>query len=208
MTSTAPELRVGGIVLCGGQSTRMGRPKAWLPVGEELMLPRVVRIISEAVAPIVVVAAPGQDLPPVAGAVLTVRDARPGRGPLEGLAAGLRALKGRADAAFVSSCDVPLLRPSFVRRMIELLGNDQIAVPFIEGRRHPLAGVYRLDVLAEVEKLLAGDRLRVMDLFRSETTRLVTDQELWEVDPTLRSLQNVNTAEEYAAALAARELRS
>ena len=45
-------LRVGGIVLCGGQSKRMGRPKAWLPVGEELMLPRVVRLLGEAVGTI------------------------------------------------------------------------------------------------------------------------------------------------------------
>ena len=47
---------VGGIVLCGGQSRRMGRPKAWLPFAGETMLARVVRLLSEAVSPIVVVA--------------------------------------------------------------------------------------------------------------------------------------------------------
>ncbi|MBI1832706.1 MAG: NTP transferase domain-containing protein, partial [Planctomycetes bacterium] len=54
--------REAGIVLCGGESKRMGRPKAWLPMGAELMLPRVVRLLRETVSPIVVVAAPGQDL--------------------------------------------------------------------------------------------------------------------------------------------------
>ena len=54
-------LSIGGIVLCGGESRRMGRPKAWLPFGDELMLQRVVRILGEVVNPIVVVAAPGQD---------------------------------------------------------------------------------------------------------------------------------------------------
>src|SRR5207244_1312935 len=108
-------LRVGGIVLCGGQSKRMGRPKAWLQFGGELMLPRVVRILSETVAPIVVVAAPEQDVPPGPPEVRIVRDEERGRGPLQGLAAGLDALRGLADAAYLSSCDVPFLRPAFVR---------------------------------------------------------------------------------------------
>ena len=51
-------MTVGGIVLCGGQSKRMGRPKAWLPFAGELMLPRVVRLLRTSVEPVVVVAAP------------------------------------------------------------------------------------------------------------------------------------------------------
>src|SRR3954471_1186321 len=73
---------VAGIVLCGGQSSRMGRPKAWLPFAGEIMLPRVVSLLGEAVAPIVVVAAPGQDVPPLPPAVEVVRDPERGRGPL------------------------------------------------------------------------------------------------------------------------------
>ena len=59
---------VGGIVLCGGQSSRMGRPKALLPFGPEVMLERVVRILSAVARPIVVVAAPDQELPPLPAA--------------------------------------------------------------------------------------------------------------------------------------------
>src|SRR5688500_6745473 len=104
MSSTS--LTVGGLILCGGESKRMGQPKAWLPFGPELMLQCVVRLVGEAVAPIIVVAAPGQDLPPLSeadGCVWVLRDEVKGRGPLEGLAAGLAALRGRADAAYVSS---------------------------------------------------------------------------------------------------------
>src|SRR5262245_9059490 len=121
--------RVGGIVLCGGRSSRMGRPKAWLPFRGEFMLPRVVRILGEVVAPIVVVAAPGQDVPPLPSGIEIVRDPEEGRGPLQGLAAGLAALSERVDAAYLSSCDVPFLRPTFVCRMIDLLGDNSICVP-------------------------------------------------------------------------------
>ncbi len=78
-------MQVGGVVLCGGQSRRMGRAKAWLPFGTEIMLPRVVRLLGEAVSPIVVVAAPEQDLPPLPDDVRVVRDEEKGRGPLQGL---------------------------------------------------------------------------------------------------------------------------
>src|SRR5436190_16295070 len=121
--------RTGGIVLCGGRSSRMGRPKAWLPFGDELMLPRVVRLLGEVVRPIVVVAAPDQDVPPLPPDIAIVRDEEKGRGPLQGLKAGLEALRGKADAAYLSSCDVPLLLPAFVRRLVELLDEQQICVP-------------------------------------------------------------------------------
>src|SRR5437763_13722434 len=97
-------VRTAGVVVCGGQASRMGRPKAWLPFGGELMLPRVVRLLGEVVAPLVVVAAPGQDVPPLPPGVEMVRDPERGRGPLQGLAAGLEALRGRAEAAYLSSC--------------------------------------------------------------------------------------------------------
>src|SRR5437764_5768651 len=93
-----------GIVLCGGQSSRMGRPKAWLPFVGETMLGREVRLLGTVVSPVVVVAAPDQEVPPLPSGVLVVRDPQRGRGPLQGLAAGLEALTGLAGAAYLSSC--------------------------------------------------------------------------------------------------------
>jgi molybdopterin-guanine dinucleotide biosynthesis protein A len=179
----------------------MGQPKAWLPFAGELMLPRVVRLLGEAVAPLAVVAAPGQDLPPLPPGVAVVRDSEPGRGPLQGLAAGLAALRDRADAAYLSSCDVPFLRPAFVRRLIDLLGECSICVPDAGGYRHPLAAVYRVEVAAVAERLLAEGRSRPADLFAAVPTRVVTADELTDVDATLQTLRNLNTAAEYEAAL-------
>jgi molybdopterin-guanine dinucleotide biosynthesis protein A len=179
----------------------MGRPKAWLPFAGEVMLPRVVRLLSAAVQPVVVVAAPEQELPPVPAEVPVVRDEEKGRGPLQGLAAGLAALQGQAEAAYLSSCDVPFLRPAFVRRLVELFGDHAICVPHVDDYHHPLAAVYRLDVLPEVEKLLRQDRLRPVFLFQAVPTRVVNAAELRDVDPDLRTLRNLNTPEEYEAAL-------
>ena len=213
--ASPPPIRFGGIVLAGGRSTRMGRPKAWLPVGARTMLETVVGAIAAglraaagakasnivaapvAAAPIVVVGAPGQDLPAAGEPVLRVDDDIEGEGPLRGMAAGFAALQGRADAAFVSSCDVPLLRPAFVARMLALLGENDIAVPVVEGLHHPLAAVYRIEVLETVRDLLAREKRRPFFLFERHRTRLVTAADLEAADPRLDSLKNFNTTTEY-----------
>ena len=192
-----------GIVLAGGKSTRMGVPKATLSFGPETMLQRVVRLLGTAVSPIVVVAARGQDLPVLPSSAIVTRDERDARGPLEGLRAGLTALPKTADAAYVTSCDVPLLVPAFVARMIDLLGDHDIAVMEIDGFPHPLSAIYRRDTLPHVEALLASDRLRPVFLFDAVRTRRVKPEEMTVVDPELRTLRNLNTQEDYRAALAA-----
>jgi molybdopterin-guanine dinucleotide biosynthesis protein A len=191
---------IAGIVLCGGQSTRMGRPKAWLRFGDEFMLPRVVRLMSAIVSPIVVVASPGQDLPPLPADVILAHDPQPGKGPLQGLAAGLSALSADTDAAYVSSCDVPLLRPAFARRIIDLLGDFDACVPRIGEHLHPLAAVYRSGILTTADGQIAAGNLRLGDLFNLVKTRYVTADELTDIDPDLSSLRNVNTPADLAAA--------
>src|SRR5688500_14580477 len=106
----------------------MGVPKASLPFGTETMLQRVVRLLGTVASPIVVVAARDQSLPPLPDEISITRDEREAKGPLEGIRAGLRALPESIDAAYITSCDVPLLVPAFVERMIDLMADLAIAV--------------------------------------------------------------------------------
>lgn len=179
----------------------MGTPKATLPFGGEAMLQRVVRLLGTVVSPIVAVAARDQALPPLPDSVSITRDEREAKGPLEGIRAGLSALPPSIDGAYITSCDVPLLMPAFVERMIELLGDHDVAVMEIDGFAHPLSAVYRRDVLPHVESLLAADRLRPVFLFNAVRTRRVEPGEMRAVDPDLRTLRNLNTPEDYRAAL-------
>lgn len=197
-----PESRaVGGIVLCGGKSSRMGRPKAWLPFGQEVMLQRVVRILSGVVSPIVVVAAKGQDLPELPAGVEIARDEHEALGPLAGLAAGLEALQGRVEFAYASSCDVPLLDPAFVARIIAAVDDHDLVIPRDGEHHHPLAAVYRTTLAATVRELIATNRLRPFFLVERSRARELDVAELRAADPQLWSLRNINTPAEYAAAL-------
>ncbi len=180
----------------------MGSDKATLPFGGEPMLVRVVRLLAEVVEPIVVVRAAGQQLPELPAGVIIAQDRRASRGPLEGLQAGLLAGGRGADAYYATSCDVPLLVPAFVRRMIELWRGHDVAVA-VEGRfHHPLAAVYAARVASEIRLLLDEDRLRPVFLFDRVDTRRVEVDALREVDPELHSLMNLNRHEDYLAALA------
>jgi molybdenum cofactor guanylyltransferase len=203
MTAAGPEHRrgAGGIVLAGGKSTRMGMSKALLPFGPETMLQRVVRILNDVVAPIVAVAAAEQELPELPREVIVTRDEREGRGPLEGLRAGLKALPEHVDAAYVTSCDVPLLVPGFVRQMLDLARGYDVTVMEIDGFTHPLSAVYRRAALPYIEELLAHDRLRPVFLFEAVRTRRVSREEIT-ADPDLTTLRNLNTREDYEQALA------
>jgi molybdenum cofactor guanylyltransferase len=194
-------ITTGGIVLCGGKSTRMGSPKALLPFGSETMLQRVVRLLGSVVTPIVVVSARDQAVPMLPGYARIVRDEQEGRGPLEGLRAGLKALPESVEAAYITGCDVPLLVPGFVRLMIDLLGDHDIAVMEIDGFTHPLSAVYRRSILPHVDALLADGRLRPAFLFDALKTRRVRPSEVASADPDLLTLRNLNTPEDYRDAL-------
>src|SRR4051794_11642805 len=197
-------MTLGAVVLCGGQSRRMGQPKAWLPFGPERLLQRVVRLVGTGIGdgPIVVVAAPGQEYPPLPDSVIVVRDPVGGRGPLQGLAAGLSALPGSVELAYASATDVPFLVPAWIGRLRELIGDHDLAIPLFDGHHHPLAALYRpATVLPAVDALLRADRLRPVFLIDSVRTRVVTAEELRDVDPGMETLRNLNTPDDYQRAL-------
>jgi molybdopterin-guanine dinucleotide biosynthesis protein A len=192
---------LAAVVLAGGRSRRMGRPKALLPFGHETMLERVVRKLSEVARPIVVVLAPQQPVPPLAAEVILARDDQEGQGPLCGLWAGLQALVGQADLAFVTGCDVPLLVPQVARALASRLGQADIVVP-VEGEQvHPLAAVYRVRVLPQLGELLAAGRRRPLDLIERVPSVRVPVEELKAVDPQLATFRNLNHPADYLAAL-------
>jgi len=192
----------GAIVVCGGQSRRMGTPKAWLAFGPEVLLQRVVRLVGQASSPIVVVAAPDQELPELPASVRIARDPISGRGPLQGLAAGLAALPDSVEFAYATATDVPFLAPAWIGRLCELIGDHDLAIPFADGYHHPLAALYRrATILPAIEALLNADRLRPFFLMESVRTRVVPAEEFAVVDPGLQTLRNLNTPEDYRTAL-------
>ncbi len=201
----------GGVVLAGGRSSRMGTPKAALEWHGSTLLRRTVGILARATdGPVVVVRASGQDLPALPKGAVVVDDPREGKGPVQGIAAGLAALRGEAETAFVTSTDLPFLHPAFVRRVLRVLGapgdGPDVALPVARGYQQPLAAAYRTGLAGLAERLVKEDRLRPAFLFaectvtRLDDATLLADPDLAARDPDLDSVLNVNTPEDYQAA--------
>jgi molybdopterin-guanine dinucleotide biosynthesis protein A len=200
-----------GVVLAGGRSSRMGRPKAALEWHGSTLLHRTTAVLARTVGgPVLVVAAPGQGLPELPPGIEVVADPVEGLGPMRGLATGLAALGGRAPAAFVCSTDLPFLHPALVGWVLRGFADPEteVVLPVARGYRQPMAAGYRTALAELVEKLLAEGDLRPGMLFRHcrvtqlDDDALLADPELARADPALDSLVNVNEPDDYAAALA------
>ena len=201
-----------GVVLAGGRSSRMGTPKAALEWHGSTLLGRTVAIVARAVnGPVVVVRAAGQDLPDLPKQATVVEDPRQGKGPVQGIAAGLAALSGQAEAAFVCSTDLPFLHPAFIRRVLRVLDErdeTDVALPVARGYPQPLAAAYRVSLAETAERLVKEDRLRPAFLFgecrveRLDDAALRQDPVLAALDPDLDSVLNVNEPADYRAARA------
>ena len=190
----------------------MGTPKAALEWHGSTLLRRTAGILARATGgPVVVVRAPGQELPGLPKGTVAADDPREGKGPVQGIAAGLAALRGRADIAFIASTDMPFLHPAYIRRVLRVLADSEttdVALPVARGYKQPLAAGYRVSLADIAERLVKEDRLRPAFLFEECTVEQLDDETLMRdpvlaaLDPGLDSVVNVNTPADYAAARA------
>lgn len=200
-----------GVVLAGGRSSRMGQPKASLEWHHSTLLYRTTALLRRTLnGPVVVVRAPGQTLPALPAGVELVEDPVEGLGPMQGVAAGLAAVRDRTTTAFVCSTDMPFLHPAFIRRVLRGLTDPDIdlVLPVARAFRQPLAAGYRTKLARLISDLIAEGNLRPGMLLEHctadlpEEEALLADRELAAHDPNLDSVVNVNTPEEYSAARA------
>ena len=185
------------VILTGGKSSRMGRPKALLPFGKEPLINHLVRRLQHNFNLIVVVAAPDQELPPLPAKV--VRDEVPYQGPVGGIYYGLTAAIGAG--AFVTSCDAAFLNLPLISFLTSQILNHDVVVPYWQGRFQPLHAVYRKSVVPLLKEQLERGELRPIFLYDKVRTRRVGEEEIRRFDPEGLSFFNMNEPDDYTQAL-------
>jgi len=182
VAAAAKPASLAGVVLGGGASLRAGRDKATKPVAAGLsdshppstVVERVVGILGQRCEPVFVVAAPGQALPELPARV--VRDDVRGVGPLLALARGLHAAaEAGAKWAFVCAVDAGVLSADLIdvlaARAVEV--DADIVLPW-DGGNHYLAAVYRTELAAQIDALVAaGERNLPALVDRVDSQRIV-----------------------------------
>jgi molybdenum cofactor guanylyltransferase len=185
------------VVLAGGKSSRMGRPKSLLLFDGEPLIVHIVRALKRMFAETVIVAAPDQELPDLP--VTLVRDEVAYQGPVGGIYYGLKAAGG--NFCFVTSCDVPFLNHALIAHFTSQISNYDVVVPFWEDRFQPLHAVYRTSVLVLLKEQLDRGELRPVYLFDKVKTCKIEETAIRRFDPEGLSFLNMNTPDDYQRAL-------
>jgi len=188
-------LPVTGVVLAGGASRRMGRDKAFLDLGGRPLIAHVLERMGEVCAETLIVA---NDIPRYAGlGVRVVPDVFPGVGVLGGLHAGLAA--AQHDLILAVGCDMPFLNPALLRAFVAWAeGYDVVALRRGE-QVETLHATYRRTCLGPMEEAIRSGQRRIISFFPQVRVRYVAPEDIFPLDPDLRSFRNVNTPEEWAA---------
>ena len=190
------KLRVTGVILAGGMSTRLGRDKAVEPLAGQPLIGRVLSMLSDVTDTSVVVVndeARGAEHPLPKDVAVTV-DAYPDSGSLGGIFTGLQAAS--ADWALVVACDMPFLNPTLLARMLELRSDHDVIAPVLDGRPEPTHALYSKACLPHMEARLQQGKLKITGFYENVRVRYITEDEVDLLDPGRLSFFNVNTQDD------------
>jgi molybdopterin-guanine dinucleotide biosynthesis protein A len=208
-TSARPATaRTGGLILCGGRSSRMGMDKARLRFGPVTLLDVAVRHMAEVSDEIVISLAADGDPPAVSGPLPAaplrwVRDDAAYRGPLFGLLHGFRALAPAVELIVVMPVDMPFLDGPWLRRLLEGMTGHAACVFRWEGFTNALTAAYRADLLPRLEQLVAEGKQRPIALLEGLDAPLLEVETLWRPEDGPSPMLDTDTPEDYRRALAA-----
>ncbi len=197
---------VGSLILAGGRSRRMGKPKESLAFGTSTLLGHTSDVVLDCAWPVLVVTRDSaQQLPPLSLELAFVHDDQPDKGPLQAIATGMKKLLaggdlGPQDAIFVTGCDAPFLTSDTVAWLVGHLGDFQCVVPKTGDTLQPLCAVYRLDCLPAIEALLAAGIDTPRTVAEKVRTKILDEAAMRAFDKDLKFLRTCNTPEDYEAA--------
>ena len=184
------------LVLAGGQSRRMGRPKPWIEVGNTVLLRYVVERLSPAFSEVMVSFGEPEQMEQLVP-YRVVFDRKRSAGPLAGLEAGL--LAAHHSVLFAVGCDMPYVEPSTAELAVAAARNCDAAIPRHDGLFEPVCGAYRKTALPAITHALDAGNYVAHDV-----AEYLDVTWLEGLDPTqFESLNTPGDLERFHAALAA-----
>lgn len=186
---------VTGVILAGGESSRMGSNKALLPYRGGRFIESIHRLLAQIFDEVLLVTntAEQYDFLPCR----KVADIYPGRGALAGLHAALQ--QSRTSHIFAVACDMPYLNGELIKRLGGWRERGDVVIPHGEMGPEPLHAVYGKRCLDPMERALLQGRRRIVSFFPEVRVWHVPAASIAEFDPHFDSFKNINTPKEYFA---------
>ena len=181
-----------GVILCGGESRRMGQNKAFIEIRGERIIDRTVSLFKKLFDDVLLVTNSPLDYQDLG--VRMVTDLVPKKGSLGGIYTGL--FFSSSPKAFFVGCDMPFLDKQVVRFFVDLAEEADLVVYRSEQYWEPLHAVYSRKCLKPIERLMAQGDFTIIKAYKGMKVREVTSGELIPIDPELHSLLNINTPDD------------
>jgi molybdopterin-guanine dinucleotide biosynthesis protein A len=186
------------VILAGGKSRRMGRNKALMDFGGEVLIRRVYRMLKDEFDEVLISANDGGAYDFLGAPV--IRDTFEAGGSLAGIHAGLS--HSSSESIFVAACDMPFLNVDLVRFLGSFADDYDVVVPVNPKGFEPLHAFYSKNCLPHIERQMDEGNLKVLDFYDKVRTREIRPEEMREHDPDNLSPFNINTQEKFELALA------
>ncbi|NRF95452.1 molybdenum cofactor guanylyltransferase [Paenibacillus frigoriresistens] len=194
---------ITGVILAGGLNRRMGgRLKALLPVQGQPLLLRQLEEMSSICKQVIVVTNEPEVLRPYLTSVSNIdvqciNDQYVQKGPLSGIHAASQLASEQH--MWIVGCDMPFISAEAAKAMAILCqeANLDAVIPVLDGRAHPLHGVYSKLVGSEAEVLLKQEQYRLMGLLDHMDWKPVENDFFERQNIPSHFATNVNTPEEY-----------
>lgn len=191
-------LQVTGLILSGGKSKRMGRPKAFLPFEGSTVIGHIVHEIKDLFNEIFIVANEVESFEDLG--VDVVKDILPHRGPLGGILSGL--MTSSNHYAFVMACDMPLIDKRLVRELVSRRQDNDVVVLSHPQGIEPLFGVYSKNCIKPLEESLFAGNLSVQDFLSGLKAGIYEWMPERSDADALPPFFNINTPQDYSRVIA------
>ncbi len=186
-------LTVSGVVLAGGQSSRLGMDKSFVNVNGQSLIEQIVAKLAKLSDDVIIVTNSPEKYDHLKARL--VGDIYPGKGALGGIYSGLRTAANAY--SLVVACDMPFLDLNLLRYMILLARGHDVVIPRIRRLPEPLHAIYSKNCLEPIDRLLARGGLKIIDFFSEVRVRYVEESEVDIFDPQHLSFFNVNTPNDW-----------
>lgn len=187
---------VSAVVLAGGGSTRMGKNKALLQLGEKTMIERIVDTLRPLFKEVIVVTNNPEEYFFLED-IIFVKDqiVLEEKNSLVGIYTGL--LAANNPHAFIVPCDMPFLNEAFIRYMVNQLRNEDILIPFIQGHYQPLHAIYGKTCVASIKKLLDERNYKIINFFNEVAVKTINEDTVKRFSKEFTCFSNINTYNAY-----------
>lgn len=174
------------ILLCGGQSRRMGQDKGSMIIHDKPMINHILSTLNSEINEVIIVLNNKQRIAKYKNfikkedydfKVSFVEDEIKNIGPMSGILTGLKHIT--SNYALILPCDSPYVTNNLIRSIFnELDSNYQAIVPYHDNENklktsEPLHSIYNKNIIPEIEKLISQDVLHIKGLIEKIDTKFI-----------------------------------